>query len=490
MRRRDLIVGLAALLLAAWSVWVLEGARQGVVIEDLRLGETPVTRMSDGSGGPPVVIAHGFAGSRQMMQAYGLTLARAGYRVHAFDFLGHGRHPMPMGGDVTSVEGTTRLLVDQTADVIALAQAEGGGAPVALLGHSMATDVLVRVAAETEGVGPLILLSPFSQAITATEPKDLLMIAGAWEARLSEFALEQVRQIDPEAGFGDVVGEDGLRRMALQAPMVEHVAILHSRAAQRAALDWLNGFHGRDQGTQVSPTGWALIGLLTAITALFGPVARLLPRRETPDMSLSARGLAAAIVLPALAAPLLATQVETKVLPVLVAEYLALHLMIYGGLQLAVLGWLRGRPGWPAPLAAGLLVLWTLGVFGFALDRYGANFWPTPERLTIIAALCLGALPFMLGDALLAHGATLWQRITARLGFLLSLALAVLLDTERLFFLAMIAPVILLFFLIFGLMGRWVAARAGAASAGVALGLILAWALGVSFPLFAPGGQG
>jgi len=90
----------------------------------------------------------------------------------------------------------------------------------------------------------------------------------------------------------------------------------------------------------------------------------------------------------------------------------------------------------------------------------------------------------------LARGATLWQRVVARAGFLLSLALAVLLDTERLFFLAMIAPVILLFFVIFGLMGRWVAARAGATSAGLALGLILAWALGVSFPLFAPGASG
>jgi len=96
----------------------------------------------------------------------------------------------------------------------------------------------------------------------------------------------------------------------------------------------------------------------------------------------------------------------------------------------------------------------------------------------------------MLGDAVLARGAALWQRVTARVGFLASLVLAVWLDTERLFFLAMIAPVILLFFLIFGLMGRWVAARAGAASAGVALGVILAWALGVSFPLFAPGGAG
>jgi hypothetical protein len=68
--------------------------------------------------------------------------------------------------------------------------------------------------------------------------------------------------------------------------------------------------------------------------------------------------------------------------------------------------------------------------------------------------------------------------------------LAILLDTERLFFLAMIAPVILLFFLIYGLMGRWVAARAGALSAGLALGLVLAWALGVSFPLFSTGMNG
>jgi hypothetical protein len=138
------------------------------------------------------------------------------------------------------------------------------------------------------------------------------------------------------------------------------------------------------------------------------------------------------------------------------------------------------------------LLVWGLGAFGLALDRYGANFIPIPERLWVIAALCIGTLPFMLADATLTGGgrAPLWQRVSARLVFLGSLVLAVLLDTDRLFFLAMIGPVILLFFLIYGLMGRWAAVRAGPASAGVALGLILAWALGVSFPLFAPGGAG
>jgi hypothetical protein len=42
-----------------------------------------------------------------------------------------------------------------------------------------------------------------------------------------------------------------------------------------------------------------------------------------------------------------------------------------------------------------------------------------------------------------------------------------------------------LFWLTLGTMGRVAARRAGPATAGLALGVILAWALGVSFPFFA-----
>ena len=97
-------------------------------------------------------------------------------------------------------------------------------------------------------------------------------------------------------------------------------------------------------------------------------------------------------------------------------------------------------------------------------------------------ALALGAVPFMLADSWIARAAPLWQRFVARLAFLGSLGLAVALDFEGLFFLLMIAPVIVLFWLTFGLMGRAIATRSGPTSAGLALGLALAWALGVSFP--------
>jgi hypothetical protein len=67
------------------------------------------------------------------------------------------------------------------------------------------------------------------------------------------------------------------------------------------------------------------------------------------------------------------------------------------------------------------------------------------------------------------------------------LGFAVLLDFERLFFLLIIIPVVILFFVVFGTMGGWVARRTmSPVAAGLALGLILAWSLGVSFPMFSP----
>ncbi|MFO7757140.1 MAG: alpha/beta fold hydrolase [Roseovarius sp.] len=485
-----LLVLVLAGLLAFAAIWQLERQRAGLEITTQAVGETPVTRYArEGAEGPVVVVAHGFAGSRQMMQAYSTDLARAGYRVWAFDFEGHGRHPVPMSGDVDSLDGTTRMLVEQTRSVVEAAQnAEAWEGAVALLGHSMATDIIIRTALDEARVGPLVAISAFSQAVTATEPQNLLLISGAWEPGLRGFAREAVAMVEADAGEGETVRADGVTRRAVVAPLAEHVAVLHSRTGRTEAVAWLNAAYDRQGDVDVRATGPWLMALMVSIVALAWPLARLLPDRAPPmPAGLSAGQFALAVLVPAVLAPLLAVQVDTAVLPVLVADYLALHLAVYGGLQLAILWYFGRRPG--GLHAAGILALlvWGLGVFGLALDRYGANFWPTPERLTIIAALCLGALPFMLADAVLTRGAVLWQRLAARALFLASLALAVLLDTERLFFLAMIAPVVLLFFLVYGLMGRWVAARAGAASAGIALGLILAWALGVSFPLFAPG---
>ncbi|MEQ9261271.1 MAG: alpha/beta hydrolase [Roseovarius sp.] len=475
---------LVALAIAALSLFVLEAQRAGVEISRVQVGQTPVTVMRGAEDGPAVVIAHGFAGSRQMMQGYGLVLAQAGYRVFAFDFEGHGRHPVPMRGDLDAVEGTTRYLVAQTLEVVKAAQEATGSETVALLGHSMATDVLVRVAQETGAAGPLVLLSAFSKEITATHPQSLLLVTGAWEPGLAGFAEDALWMVDADAALGETATRGEVSRRAVLAPFAEHVSILHSRVARQEALDWLNRYYGRNGQATVWPTGWALLGLLAALTALFAPVARVIPASGEPARALTPMGFALVLLPAAVITPLVAVLVNLEWLPVLVADYLAVHLALYGLLLGGLLLWLKGAPWRPDLTAAVLLAFWGVLVFGMALDRYGANFWPTPDRLSLMGALCVGAIPFMLADSWLAHGAPLWQRVVARVAFLASLGAAVALDFERLFFLIMIAPVILLFFLTFGVMGRMSARQSGPASAGLGLGLALAWAIGVSFPLF------
>lgn len=489
--RKHLSVAIVAVALVVLSVFQLERQRFGLEITDVAVGTTPVTlyQLPD-QAGPVVIVAHGFAGSRQIMQAYSLDLAQAGYRVLAFDFQGHGRNPVPMSGDVTSVNGTTALLVDETRRVIAFARSLPGAGAIALLGHSMATDIILRAAdAEAEAgrpVAAVVAISMFSQVVTADQPARLLVISGQWESRLREAGLNAVRLVDPKAQEGDLAVAGGVSRRAVVAPLVEHVGVLFSPTAVDAARVWLDEAFGRRSEVGAGQRGWWILALLAGIVAGFHPVVSLLPK-EPEAVQVSTRRFLLATLVPAGMTPVLITPLYAGFLPVLVADYLMLHLALFGILQLVLLGRWR-TVSWRVPfLPVAALALWGILVFGLALDRYAASFWPTPERLPIIAVLCLGTIPFAIADSQVtgAGRGALWRRIIARVSLFVSLVVAVLLDPGTLTFVLIVLPVFVLFFIVHGLMGRWIGRRAGGYAAGWGLGLCLAWALGVSFPLFA-----
>ncbi|GLS88777.1 alpha/beta hydrolase [Cypionkella aquatica] len=484
-------VGIMALLLCFAALFQLERARAGLQISDLRIGTTPVTLYQRAPSGPVIVVAHGFAGSRQIMQSYSLALAQAGYRVLAFDFEGHGRNPKPMSGDVTAIDGTTALLVAETRRIIAYARSLPGDNRVGLLGHSMATDIIIRASiAEVESNQPVqavVAISMFSQAVTADSPQQLLVISGQWESFLRKAGLDAARQVNPAAAEGAVVGSGPTRRATMVAPGVEHVGVLFSTSAVQAAQDWFDTSFKHTSATKPTPRGWWILALLDGIVLGLYPLAANLPAGPTAP-AIPTRRFLLAILIPLALTPLLITPVYRNFLPVLVADYLMLHLAVFGALQLALLRIWPRRPSTAAALSALVLALWGIAVFGLALDRYAANFLPTPQRLPIIAALCLGTIPCMLADSHLTQAgrAPIWRRVAARLALFASLIMAALLRPDDLTFVLIVLPVFALFFLVHGLMGRWVGQRAGAWAAGVGLGLCLAWALGVSFPLFAP----
>lgn len=491
-----LALAMAAIML---SLWQLAGMRDGLERTGLDAGGTPATvwRLPGAEPAPVAVIAHGFAGSRQLMEGFAIALARAGYIAVAYDLAGHGRNPVPMSGDVTVIEGTTRVLMDELARVSDAALAlPGADGRLALIGHSMASDIVVRQAIRDPRVGAVVAVSMFSQAVTADAPRNLLVVAGEWEGFLSAEALKAARLVDPAAGYAQTLGDPlaGTARRAVQAPLVEHVGVLYSPTTLHETRAWLDATFGRvsDVGTPMRG-GWIVL-LLVGITAAGWPMARALRMAAPaapPVGRLSAQRFAGLLIAAGLVVPAVLWGVEVGFLPVLVADYLMLHMALYG--FVIVEGARRlGIWHWRRPDAGDLRVLVATAAFGivgfgYALDQFVASFWPTGPRWPVVAAMCLGAVPFMMADAILTEGgrAPIARRIVVRSVALLSLGLAVALDFERLMFLVIVLPVILLFFLLFGALGSWVARASGRTLAtGAGLGLFLGWALAVTFPLF------
>lgn len=498
------LVGLVALIGIGAALWRLETADAGLDRRTVSVGETPVTVTSrPGERGPAVVIAHGFAGSRQLMDAFAVTLARADYAAVSFDFLGHGRHPRPMTGDVTSEEGATRRLLEQLGAVIAFAKGipEADGR-AALLGHSMATDIIARAAAERDDIAATVAVSmgPFTveDVITPEAPRNLLVVTGEWEAGLIPAALRaagMVAEGAPEPGRTYGSHEAGTARRAVIAPEAEHLSVLYDRVTLEESVAWLDAAFGRPP-SEARPDlrGPWLVMLFAGLGALAWPLSKRLPRIAPPPPRAGRwRPFLARAAVPAVLTPLILWPVPTGFLPVLVADYLALHFAVYGAILGAIL--LRDR-GWRAPpfpsrrtILAGLAVaLYTVLAIALAIDAYFTAYLPHAGRWPVILALLPGIALYMLADEAMtrAPSAPRGAYPATKLLFLLSLAAAVALDLEDLFFLIIILPLMLAFFLVYGLFSGWVWRATGSpVPAGLANAMAFALALGVTFPLFA-----
>ncbi|MEO1494893.1 MAG: alpha/beta fold hydrolase [Pseudomonadota bacterium] len=469
-----LVLGLGAVI-AVLSILQLERARSGIAIAYVDLADTPATiYRGEAETDLLVVVSHGFAGSRQMMEAISLTLANAGHVVVAFDYLGHGRHPRALSPDIHNLTGTTEDLVVQTLDVVRAAQKMAGSERVALVGHSMATDVIVRTAARLPEVESVAAISMYSEAVTPDHPARLLIVSGARESRLREVALTTVEQFGKAEEGVTVTRDEGARR-AVAAPWVGHVGVLWSSVTSSEIAAWL--------GPSAEPvrTGPWIAELLAAIVAMFWPIAARLPLGLRHQSASLRRAIAAVLVATAVAA--LAGLTAVPLLGYAGFGALALFLAIWGAVVLAVLRPRLTLDG-PGMLAAVMVLIWGLLVFALALDRYGAAFLPSGPRLALLAALLPAALVFALADRILIHGRGLLWAILLRVPVFGGLLAAMLLNSGGIGMLFTMLPVLVLFLLVYGTMTGWAARRAGPTGPGLASGVILAWAIAASTPLF------
>jgi dienelactone hydrolase len=516
------LIAVIAVVLIAVSLALLWRSEAGVMIERNWLGPTPVKvyRPADESpidapdpassqaDLPVVLISHGFAGSTQLMESFALALARHGYLAVSFDYFGHGRNLEPLRGDVMDVAGATQFLLDQTRAVAEYAETlPGAGGGLAILGHSMASDIIVRFANSNPSVEATVALSLFSPAVTADSPDNLLVLVGDLEGRLKGEALRVVGLVtdDPEAGVTYGRFDDGSARRAAFPPGVEHVGILYSPTAVRESIAWLNQSFGRDAAPGPDPVdarGPAIILLFIGLALLAWPLSKLLPRTAEPSGGLNPgwRELLPAALLPAVLTPVVLVAFPADFMGVLVGGYLAVHFALYGLITAGACLWIRRRRGTsPVPvsgqrrlgtalLAASAATLYAAGAIGLAMDQFVTSFAVTEPRMPLLLLMLGGTLSYFLADEWLTRGPSVPRgtHLLTRVCFLFSLGLAVALSFQELFFLLIIAVVIIPYFLLYGLFSRWIYRATGdplvsALPSAAAFG----WTLAVVFPQMA-----
>ena len=536
----------AVLALGALTVGLLglHHATDGLNIIRTSVGNTPVTvfRLSSSARAPVVVIAHGFAGSQQLMQPFAETLARNGYVVVTFDFLGHGRNPDPMRGDITKGTTITAELLRELTEVAGFAKSiPGSDGRLAVLGHSMASDIVVRFAQADLDVQATVAVSVFSPVVTPTSPRNLLVIVGALEpSMLRDEGLRIVKlSADGSAVAGETYGRftDGTARRLALARGVEHIGVLYSRDSMLESLRWMNASFGRQQEGFIDSRGRWLALVFLGFVALAWPLSVLLPAAsEMPvGTSLTWKSLLMAAFGPAILTPLLLWKMPTDFLQILLGDYLTLHFLLYGALTAGALLFLQRRqrkslirhaqhsgPASPARaradcaghprlsflalkawmagtspamtanqckalgIAAAAIATYNIVAFGLPVDAYVFSFLPIPARIPLIATIACGTIPYFVADECLTRGmqAQRGAYMLTKLCFLLSLAIAVALNPMKLFFLVIIGPAILLLFLAFGLISRWsyIATRHPLPGA-LANAAVFAWGIAVTFPM-------
>jgi dienelactone hydrolase len=487
-KRLGLLV-LAILLIA--SSWLgIAVARSGLEVRSFQKEGIPLLYLAPEGASkiPGVLVAHGFAGSKQLMLGYGHVLAHAGYAVMLWDFDGHGANGTRL----------QRYELQQNLDVALqalLEQPQVDPSRLALLGHSMGSGIAMNAGIrERDRFAATVAVSPTGANATPQTPRNLQLQVGSGEGRF----VSNAERLLAQAGGENTNLAAGQGRELVVIPGVEHITILFSDGSHQAALRWLNATFGRTNDSQYRDLtsqryrdrrmawyGLHLLGWLIGIAAI-SPLLTHPPLIATKIAPIRRwAGLIAAPLAATAGLVLLSQRFELQNLGgVQVGGAVGVWFLIAGSTWLGVLAHLP-RPSFRAVgLGVALFViLWI--AFGAMAQVVWLQWWLIPIRLRVWLPIAIACFPWFLAAGIVQENIgvgkrLLWwlgQSIVLIGGFVLTLNFSPQLGFMFLL-LPLFPPLMGILSLVAGLLNQaWVYAIGSA--------LFFSWLLAAGFPLSA-----
>jgi pimeloyl-ACP methyl ester carboxylesterase len=367
-----------------------------------------VTR-ADLAGDPDtgaVVLFHGIAANKIIMQYLARAFAELGLRVFIPDLPGHGRSPGPF---------TPELAESCSGSLLRGLAARGMIIPerTILAGHSMGGAIALRVAGKFRPAG-VIAISPAPMRPAHGIASENLLFHSL--PLLTPNTLVMVGQFEPHGlreNAADLAGSPSGSVKFLQVPRNTHVSMLFSPAVARESQDWAARVLSLPNNARL-PSGANLLACLLGISGLLliaGPFLReMIGSNPAEDLQATdtvpaIRGAAEVALCSVVAVQILRYVQPLRVLHLFEGDYLAGFFLIVGlGLILLHVkparDGFRARPGLFVGAAVAAILLHFLITGWFELTATGA--WLNLQRWTRFPLFVVAAFLYLYGIELLA----------------------------------------------------------------------------------------
>ncbi len=484
------------LCIALFSIFKLSSFEKNIETTYESFRETPVVISSPtGKKNDQLIfISHGFAGSTAFMRPIAIALAEAGFITIRFDYLGHGKHPDPYSGDITSVKGATQSFVKQTDMIIDHFLNKYKLETGLIIGHSMASDIVIRTAIKNSKIEGVIGISTYSDAVTKKDPKNLLILNGQWEPLLRAKARNILTSFGIETPTeGKLYGEfnNGTARKAIAIQNSDHVGVLYSSNTQREIIAWANQIYQENFHIVTNRIGlWSAL-LFLSLFVLFICSLKLFPTRKLERRTVSFRNFIFAGITATVTVPYILAFFTPPLVIFPAHNHLISHLFLMS-LILSVLTPLKLNKffiqDFNLLIFSFLFVTFSL-VFGNVLNSYVSTFFLSDGRIGLFLLLTTGCVPIMIVvQSFYQVGKYGWvMGNLAKLFILISLSISIWFDLENLFILGYAIILFIAFSMIFGFLASLLNRKYNDVfSIGTANGLVLAWTFSTALPTYIP----